>query len=70
MNDATAPLLIPDSRVAKRYSVTLRTLDRWDRRPELGFPPPRRIRNRKYRVLHELDIWDRENARRVAGMPD
>jgi hypothetical protein len=26
--------------VAKRYSVSPRTIDRWDDTPDLGFPPP------------------------------
>jgi hypothetical protein len=34
---------------AERYSVSPRTIDRWDDTPDLGFPPPIYIRGRKYR---------------------
>jgi hypothetical protein len=40
---------LPDSLVAERYSVSPRTIDRWDDTPDLGFPPPIYIRGRKYR---------------------
>jgi hypothetical protein len=55
--------LLPDSKVAKRYDVTLRTIDRWDDDPKLGFPKPVRIKRRKYRFEVELDEFD---ARRAA----
>jgi hypothetical protein len=60
--------LIPDSIVARvRYQVVLRTLDRWDKRPELRFPKPHYINGRKYRDQDELDAWDRGNALRISG---
>jgi len=66
---ATAkPVLIPDPAVAQRYQVHLRTLDRWDKNPDLGFPPPIRIRNRKYREADKLDDWDRRNSREAAAL--
>jgi predicted DNA-binding transcriptional regulator AlpA len=52
--------LLPDPRIADRYQVTSRTIDRWDRQPELGFPRPIRINGRKYRYIHELETWERE----------
>jgi hypothetical protein len=54
--------LLPDSHVAQRYKVDPRTLDRWDRRPELNFPKPIRINHRKYRYLHELETWERQRV--------
>jgi hypothetical protein len=51
--------LLPARAVALRYGVTLRTLWRWDRNVELGFPKPVRINNRKYRREDELDAFDR-----------
>jgi len=51
--------LLPDPRVARRYHVTSRTIDRWDRQPDLGFPKAVRINQRKYRRLSELEIWER-----------
>jgi hypothetical protein len=60
--------LLPDPKVAERYKVTPRTIDRWDHQPDLGFPPALRINNRKYRRVSQLEIWERqriaENARR------
>lgn len=59
--------LLPDPLVAKRYKVTLRTIDRWDRQPDLGFPPALRINNRKYRRINQLEIWERQHvAEKVA----
>jgi hypothetical protein len=51
--------LLPDPGVARRYRVTSRTIDRWDRQPGLGFPKAIRINNRKYRRLAELETWER-----------
>jgi hypothetical protein len=58
--------LLPDRKVAERYDVAVRTLERWDAIPDLGFPPPVYIRRRRYRVIAKLDEWDRRNARKVA----
>ena len=51
--------LLPDPLVAERYKVTPRTLHRWDRQPDLGFPPPLRINRRKYRRIYQLEDWER-----------
>jgi hypothetical protein len=57
--------LIPDGQVARdRYHRSVRTLDRWDRDPCLGFPAPIRIRGRKYRDEAELDAFDARQAQR------
>jgi hypothetical protein len=61
------PLLIADRLVAERYDVTVRTLERWDQKSELEFPPPVYIRRRRFRVIEKLDAWDRANARKVVG---
>jgi hypothetical protein len=58
--------LIPDRLVALRYDVHVRTLARWERTPDLGFPPPVYIRRRRYREIEKLDQWDKDNAHRVA----
>jgi predicted DNA-binding transcriptional regulator AlpA len=50
--------LLPDPRVCERYSVTGMTLWRWDHDPNLNFPKPIIIRNRKYRDEAELDAFD------------
>jgi|HubBroStandDraft_6_1064221.scaffolds.fasta_scaffold2332601_1 hypothetical protein len=44
--------LVPDPQVQKEFSVCAMTMDRWDKDPkmaELGWPPPIRIKIRKYR---------------------
>jgi hypothetical protein len=65
-SESSKPILLSDRLVAERYDVTVRTLERWDEKPELGFPPPVRIRRRRYREIDKLDAWDRANARKVA----
>ena len=50
--------LLPDRAVSERYSVTTRTLDRWDNRTDMNFPKPRKINGRKYRSEDELNNWD------------
>jgi hypothetical protein len=55
---ADGETLLPDSAVCRRYGVSSMSLWRWDRTPELGFPKPIRIQNRKYRRLAELRAWE------------
>jgi hypothetical protein len=59
------PVLLPDRLVAERYDVTVRTLERWDEKTELGFPKPVYVRRRRFRVIDKLDEWDRGNARKA-----
>ena len=60
------PGLLPDRLVAQHYEVSVRTLERWDKIPNFGFPPPIYIRRRRYREIAKLDAWDRANARKAA----
>ena len=57
-----APGLLPERLVAERYSVHVRTIDRWGRDPSLGFPPAVIIRKRRYRDAAALDAWDRAQS--------
>ena len=51
--------LIPDSEVCRRYGVVPYTLWRWDhKKPEMNFPKPVLINNRKHRFEDELDEFD------------
>jgi hypothetical protein len=61
------PGLLPDRLVAERYHVVVRTLERWDTIPELGFPRPIYIRRRRFRALAALEAWDCANARKAAA---
>ena len=64
------PALIPDRDVARRYGVSVRTVERWSANPGLGFPAAIYIRHRRYRSVNALDQWDRDCARRVADPND
>jgi hypothetical protein len=57
-----SPGLLPDRFVAERYGVSVRTLERWDKQPKLGFPSPVRINKRRYRKIAKLDEFDRKTA--------
>jgi hypothetical protein len=56
--------MIPDRAVALRYGVSVRTLERWDKTPDSGFPKAIMIRRRRYRRREALDLWDKKCARR------
>lgn len=50
--------LVPDPKVAREFGTTLMGLWRWDRDPQLvarGWPPPIRIRGRKFRSRKHLE---------------
>jgi hypothetical protein len=46
---------VPDPQVQKEFNITLMTLWRWTRDPELSFPPPIRVRNRNFRSRRALE---------------
>jgi hypothetical protein len=58
--------LIPDSEVARRYGVHIKTIARWDDYPQLDFPAPIVITNRKYRRRRELEEFERRQVVRRA----
>ena len=60
------PGLLPDREVARRYGVSVRTVERWSANRALGFPTPVYIRRRRYRNIAMLDQFDKDNARLVA----
>jgi len=39
----------PDREIARFIGVHPKSIPRWDKRPELGFPPPLYINGRKFR---------------------
>ena len=56
---------LPDDKVADRYDVTTRTIQRWEKDPELGFPQAVWFgRRRKRRSLEALQAYDRKCAAR------
>jgi hypothetical protein len=60
--------LVPDPQVAKELNISLMTVWRWDRDPEmvaLGWPPPVRFRTRKYRSRLQLEKFKNAALRRA-----
>jgi hypothetical protein len=49
-------------RQAERYDVAVRTIERWERDPELGYPPGVLINGRWYRDESLLETWERKRA--------
>lgn len=67
MEAITTTRLLTERAVASRYSITTRTLFRWDRDQKLGFPAPIVINGRKYRDTAALDAFDRSRMAAPAG---
>jgi hypothetical protein len=57
-----ADVHLPTSKVAERYGVVTRTIERWADNPDLNFPEPMRAHKRKYWRLAELEAWERSRA--------
>lgn len=55
--------------LARRYSVSSRTIERWERDPRLHLPEALHINKRKYRDVAALEVWEllTQVARRFAG---
>jgi hypothetical protein len=47
---------------ARRYDVSVRTVERWESDPTLNFPKSRIINGRRYDNTDALDQWDLECA--------
>ena len=59
---------VPDPQVCREFGVTAMTLWRWDHDIELNFPPPIRIRRRKFRYRRALEDFKRQLVRNaIAG---
>jgi hypothetical protein len=54
------------ARVAERFDVVSRTVERWERDRRLGFPQPLKIHGRKYWKLSDLEDWERTRAAGLA----
>ena len=52
----------PTRQVCRRYSISGRTLARWERDPNLRFPKALIINKRKYYNEAELSAFDRARA--------
>jgi hypothetical protein len=58
--------LVPDPIMRREFNVSAMTVWRWDRSPSLGFPKAIVIRQRKYRLRHELEAFKANLAERTA----
>jgi hypothetical protein len=56
-----------DAAVAAFFGVHIKTLPRWDARPDLGFPPPIRVNGRRYREWAAVHEFARRSAVAHAG---
>lgn len=59
--------LMPDRLVAERYSVGVKTIERWGKDPKMAFPPIVMINKRRYRSVAALDAWDRKVIHRATN---
>jgi hypothetical protein len=60
--------LVPDPQVIRELGISAMSLWRWDRDPMLiaaGWPPPIRIRNRKFRSRRALEAFKAAMSRRA-----
>jgi hypothetical protein len=57
---------LPDRLVGERYGRSVKTIERWEKDPALGFPPVIYLRKRRYRSAAALDAWDAKQ-RGMAG---
>jgi hypothetical protein len=55
-------LRIPRRKTAERYGVSVRTIERWERDPELNYPKSTIVNGRRYDDVDGLDAWDAECA--------
>ncbi len=62
MNPQAFDNMLPAATVWRHYGKTDRTLDRWIKDEQLGFPRPVVIRNRRYFKEAELVEWERAQA--------
>jgi predicted DNA-binding transcriptional regulator AlpA len=54
---------LPTVQVAKRFGVSLRTIERWLDSETLNFPRPITINRRRYWVEAEIAAWEIERRR-------
>ena len=53
----TVDQLVPGPQVEREFGVTAMTIWRWDRNPDLGFPPAIKINGRTYRSRLMLEAF-------------
>jgi transposase-like protein len=63
--DVVSDQFVPDPQVCREFSITSTTLWRWDRDPDLNFPPVVKIRNGKFRSRRQFDEFKANMVRRA-----
>ena len=58
---------VPDPQVWKELGISSMTGWRWQRDPDLNFPPRIQIRGRNFRSRNQLERWKAEMLRRSIG---
>jgi hypothetical protein len=53
---------LPTVKVAARYGVVPRTIERWQENPALNFPKPLVVNGRKYWAVEVLERWERDQS--------
>jgi hypothetical protein len=66
MADLQEARRLTTERVAERFDVVARTVERWERDRRLGFPQPLKIHGRKYWKLADIENWERARAAGLA----
>jgi hypothetical protein len=59
-----SPDFLPAGRVAARYAVSPRSLDRWLEDARIDFPRPLYIGRMRFFRVADLEAWEAERARR------
>jgi hypothetical protein len=57
--------LVPDPQVWREFGVTSMTGYRWTHDPDLGFPPPIKIRTRCFRSRKQIEAFKRRMLERA-----
>jgi hypothetical protein len=58
---------VPDPKVWRELGISSMTWWRWQRDPEINFPPRIQIRGRNFRSRKQLERWKAEMLRRSIG---
>jgi predicted DNA-binding transcriptional regulator AlpA len=64
---ADVDTFVPDPQVWKELGISSMTGWRWQRDPDLNFPPRIQIRGRNFRSRNQLERWKAEMLRRSIG---
>ena len=65
MTDTTARRFLTRRQQAKRYSKSVRTIERWGVDPEMDLPAEYIFNGRPHREESELEAWERSLVRKA-----